>query len=64
MASGAVTVFALVAELVDPRHVLGASTWAKPAKFGISIALMAASLSWILAQLDGPRRAASREWAR
>ena len=38
----------LALQLVDPREVLGVSTWVKPAKFGISVALNAATLAMLL----------------
>jgi hypothetical protein len=37
--------------LVDPRQVMGASTWLKPAKFAISMALTSATLAVLLRQL-------------
>jgi hypothetical protein len=37
--------------LVDPRQVLGASTWLKPLKFGMSVALMSFTLALLLKQL-------------
>ena len=37
--------------LVDDRQVLGASTWLKPAKFAISMALTSATLAVLLRQL-------------
>jgi Domain of unknown function (DUF4281) len=37
--------------LIDDRQVLGASTWLKPAKFAISVALTSATLALLLRQL-------------
>ena len=37
--------------LVDPRQVLGASTWLKPMKFGMSVAITAATMALLLRQL-------------
>jgi Domain of unknown function (DUF4281) len=37
--------------LVDPRQVMGASTWLKPAKFAVSMALTSATLAVLLRQL-------------
>jgi hypothetical protein len=34
--------------IVDPRIVLGAPTWAKSTKFGISFGLYGATLLWML----------------
>jgi hypothetical protein len=42
----------LALQLVDPRVVTGAPAWAKPAKFGASVALTAPVLAWIMGQLD------------
>jgi hypothetical protein len=61
LGSLALLVAALVAQLFDHRLVLGASTWAKPAKFGASVALTAATLALLLRHLDLPGRA--RRWA-
>jgi hypothetical protein len=46
----------LLLALVDHRQVTGAPVWLKPAKFGISIAMMAPALAWILDQLPRDRR--------
>ena len=42
--------------LVDHRLVTGAPVWLKPAKFGVSVAMMAPALAWILDQLPRDRR--------
>lgn len=42
---------ALVGLLVDPRQVLGAPVWLKPAKFAISIAVYCVSLTWLFGYL-------------
>ena len=51
----------LVLQLVDPRQVVGASTWLKPAKFGISVAITAGTLAvllrWLHPLTRGMRRA-------
>jgi hypothetical protein len=52
--------FSLVAQLFDARQILGASAWAKPAKFAASIGLMAISLAWIIGQMQDPRRRLAR----
>jgi len=49
-------VFALEAQLFDPRQVLGASVWAKPAKFGASVALTGLTLALLLRHIDVPAR--------
>ena len=43
--------------LVDPRQVMGASTWLKPAKFGMSVALTSVTLALLLRQLPPLGRA-------
>ncbi len=46
----------LVGLWLDPRTVLGAPVWLKPAKFAISVLLYGLTLSWILSLLgDHPR---------
>jgi hypothetical protein len=51
----------LALQLIDPREVLGVSTWVKPAKFAISVALNAATLAvllrWLQPLTRGMRRA-------
>ena len=42
-----------VALLVDPREVLGAPAWMKPAKFAASIAIYTLTLAWVFAYLPG-----------
>ncbi len=41
----------LVGLAVDPRQVLGAPLWLKPAKFAASIAVYSASLAWLFSYL-------------
>jgi hypothetical protein len=45
-----------VALLVDPREILGAPAWMKPAKFAASIAIYTLTLAWLFTYL--------REWPR
>ncbi len=51
----------LLLQLVDPREVLGISTWVKPGKFGASVALTAGTLAvllrWLQPLTRGMRRA-------
>jgi hypothetical protein len=51
----------LILQLVDGRQVLGASTWLKPAKFAISVAITSATLAvllrWLQPLTRGVRRA-------
>jgi hypothetical protein len=51
----------LALQLVDGRQVLGASTWLKPAKFAISVAITSATLAvllrWLQPLTRGVRRA-------
>jgi hypothetical protein len=54
--SAALLAVSLVLQLVDPRQVLGAPTWMKPAKFAISVAVAAPVLAWIMGQLGGSAR--------
>jgi len=56
IASTALFVASLLLALVDHRLVTGAPVWLKPAKFGISVAMMAPALAWILDQLPRDRR--------
>ena len=49
--SAVVLIASLILQLVDSRHVLGASTWIKPAKFGASVFLNAIALGWVFAHL-------------
>jgi hypothetical protein len=51
----AVTVLALWA---DPRTILGAPAWLKPAKFAISTAIFSLTMAWMLAQIPEWRRVA------
>ncbi len=43
---------ALVGLVVDPRTILGAPAWLKPAKFAVSIALFGFTLAWIFSYLQ------------
>jgi hypothetical protein len=63
LASGSIALLAvsLVAQLFDPRMILGASVWAKPAKFGASVALTAFTLALLLRHIALPPR--GRRWA-
>ena len=45
-----------IALLVDPRQILGAPAWMKPAKFAASIAIYTFTLAWVFTYL--------REWPR
>ncbi len=45
-----------VALLVDPREVLGAPAWMKPAKFAASIAIYTLTLAWVFTYLPEWRR--------
>jgi len=45
-----------VALLVDPRDVMGAPAWMKPAKFAASIAIYTLTLAWIFTYLPEWRR--------
>lgn len=46
----------LIALLVDPRQIMGAPAWMKPAKFAASIAIYTFTLAWVFTYL--------REWPR
>ena len=47
---------ATVGLLVDGRLITGAAAWAKPAKFGLSVAVYFATLRWLLSLVVGRRR--------
>ncbi|MBF5044987.1 hypothetical protein FGE12_21475 [Aggregicoccus sp. 17bor-14] len=47
----------LLAGLFDGRLVTGQPVWLKPAKFAASIALYTVTLAWLLAHVEGHRRA-------
>ena len=47
----------LLAGLLDGRLVTGQPVWLKPAKFAASIALYTLTLAWLLAHVEGHRRA-------
>ena len=55
LAAFAVTVVGLWA---DPRTILGAPAWLKPAKFAISIAIFCLTMAWMLRQVPAWRRVA------
>jgi hypothetical protein len=40
-----------VALIVDPRQILGAPAWMKPAKFAVSIAIYTLTLAWVFSYL-------------
>ena len=52
----AVLALALVGLLIDPRIVMGAPVWMKPAKFAISIAIYAFTLTWMFSFIASWRR--------
>ena len=56
LAMGAMLAAAGVALLVDPRHVMGAPAWMKPAKFALSIGIYTLTLAWVFTYLP--------EWTR
>jgi hypothetical protein len=47
---------ALILLLLDPRVITGAPAWAKPAKFGLSIAFYSFTLVWMLGYVSGHPR--------
>jgi hypothetical protein len=47
---------ALVGLAVDPRVIIGAPAWLKPAKFAVSIAIYTFTLLWLLTFVQGHRR--------
>ncbi|WP_232376438.1 hypothetical protein [Amycolatopsis aidingensis] len=49
-------VASIVGLLVDDRMLLGESVWVKPLKFGLSFAVYAATLAWLLSRLTRARR--------
>jgi hypothetical protein len=53
----------LLMQVLDPRQVLGVSTWLKPAKFAASVATAALTLAWMIRHL-GPGRRGVRRAAR
>ncbi|WP_208007602.1 hypothetical protein [Labedella endophytica] len=46
--SAVFAVVCVVGVVVDPREVLGQPAWAKPLKFGLSIAVYAVTLAWMI----------------
>jgi hypothetical protein len=52
-----------VALLVDPREVLGAPLWMKPAKFAASIAIYTLTLAWVFTYLpEWPKTRRTVSW--
>src|SRR4051812_26673737 len=45
---------------IDSRQVLGASTWLKPAKFALSVAITSFTLAWVLRHLPLPTKGGRR----
>src|SRR5688500_4567703 len=54
----AVFAAAVVAMWADPRTILGAPAWLKPAKFAISTAIFSLTMAWMLTQSPEWRRVA------
>jgi hypothetical protein len=54
----AVFVATLVGVWADPRTILGAPAWLKPAKFAISTGIFSLTMAWMLAQMPDWRRLA------
>jgi len=54
----ALSIVASIGLVIDPRETLGAPLWAKPLKFGISIALYCLTLAWLMGMLSRHRRIA------
>jgi hypothetical protein len=48
----------VIGMIVDDRELTGLDIWAKPAKFALSTAIYAVTLSWLIGQLRRLRRAA------
>jgi hypothetical protein len=53
-------VLALMGLAIDPRTIGGAPAWMKPAKFGISTAIFAASIAWLFQYM--PAFAKTNRW--
>ena len=53
-------IVALLGVAVDPRMIGGAAAWMKPAKFGISTAIFAASIAWLFQHM--PAFGRSNRW--
>jgi hypothetical protein len=51
----AMVVVSLMGAIFDPKVITGEAAWVKPAKFGISFAIYAASLIWMLSLLKPSR---------
>jgi hypothetical protein len=56
----AVLAAALLLMLIDPRQLMGASVWLKPAKFALSIAVTAATLALLVPHVALPARGGRR----
>jgi hypothetical protein len=54
----ALTVFALLAQLVDARTIAGVNVWVKPAKFLFSVGLYAVTMAWFFGYVRPERRSA------
>jgi hypothetical protein len=55
LASGGLLVASLLLLGLDGRQVVGAPVWMKPAKFAASVLMAAATLAWIMGQLEARR---------
>lgn len=58
LAMGVLVLVSAAGVLLDPRELLGASVWAKPLKFSLSVLVYAVSLAWLLPMLERGRRLA------
>ena len=54
--TAALTVFCIIAAIVDPRQILGADLWFKPLKFAISTVIYSLTWAWLIPQLTRGRR--------
>lgn len=65
LGSFALAVVSLGLQMIDARHVLGVSTWVKPAKFGVSVGMAAPMLALAVGYArDAARAGALRRGAR
>lgn len=55
---GACGVVSVAGLALDPREILGASAWAKPLKFSLSILVYVVTWAWLIARLPRWRRTA------